>query len=205
MSSPGCIDLAAFADRPPVALPERPTALFVGMLERSKDLGMLAEAWAIVAQRVPEARLVVVGHGALVDLVERLRDDFPDQVEHVASLPPAEVARRMDDSTFLVLPSRSEGLGRVIIESFARARAVVATRVGGIPHLVDDERTGLLVPQGDAHALAEAMARLFEDRALAERLGAAALAASRELRWTPDDYAARVRTLVDRTLATAAR
>ena len=204
-SFPGYIDLAAFADRPPVPLPEPPTALFVGMLERSKDLGMLAEAWALVAPRVPEARLVVVGHGALVDLVERLRDDFPDQVEHVASLPPAEVARRMDDSTFLVLPSRSEGLGRVIIESFARARAVVATRVGGIPHLVDDDRTGLLVPQGDARALADAMARLFEDRALAERLGAAALAASRELRWTPDDYAARVRTLVDRTLATAAR
>jgi glycosyltransferase involved in cell wall biosynthesis len=204
-SFPGYMDMAAFTERPPQPLPERPTALFVGMLERSKDLGSLVRAWPLLAARVPDARLVVVGRGALTDLVERLRDDFPDDVEHLPELTPREVARRMDDSTVLVLPSRSEGLGRVIIESFARGRAVVATRVGGIPDLVRDGENGLLVEPGDHEALAAALASVLGDRERAAALGRAAHAAAGALEWTPDDYAARVRTLVDRTLASSGR
>ena len=204
-SFPGYIDLAAFVERPALPLPESPGALFVGMLERSKDIGLLTRAWPLVAREVPEAQLVVVGRGALVELVERLRDDYPERVEYVSELPPSEIAERLDASRFLVVPSRSEGLGRVIIESFARGRPVVATRVGGIPDLVRHEVTGLLVENGDAEALAAAMIRLLTDRELASRLGTAALEFSRELRWTPDDYAARVRTLVDRTLASSTR
>jgi glycosyltransferase involved in cell wall biosynthesis len=203
-SFPAYIDLQAFL-RPVESLPERPGALFVGMLERSKDLGTLADAWRLVAERVPEARLTIVGRGALEDVVHRLLDDYPGRVEHVPEAPPAEVAERMDGATFLVLPSRSEGLGRVIIESFTRGRPVVATRVGGIPDLVEDGVSGLLVPAGDAARLAEAMGRVLADRELAERLAAGAGAAAASLRWTPDEYASRVRRLVERTLATAGR
>jgi len=203
-SFPAYIDLQAFL-RPPQPLPDRPGALFVGMLERSKDLGTLADAWRLVAERVPEARLVVVGRGALEDVVHRLRDDYPGRVEHVPEAPPAEVADRMDEATFLVLPSRSEGLGRVIIESFTRGRPVVATRVGGIPDLVEDGVNGLLVPAGDATRLADAMERVLSDSELAARLAAGATAAAASLRWTPDEYASRVRRLVERTLATAGR
>lgn len=200
-SFPGYIDLAAFTERPPQALPATPTALFVGMLERSKDVRTLVNAWPIVVDRVPGVRLVIVGRGALADLVQRLQDDFPGSVEHVQELPPSGVAAAMDDSTCLVLPSRSEGLGRVVIESFARARPVVATRVGGIPDLVRPDETGLLVESGDVEALAAAIASLLGDRDLAARLGERAAELVRELQWSPDDYAARVRTLVDRTLA----
>lgn len=200
-SFPGYIDLAAFTERPPQALPATPTALFVGMLERSKDVRTLVNAWPIVVDRVPGVRLVIVGRGALADLVQRLQDDFPGSVEHVQELPPSGVAAAMDDSTCLVLPSRSEGLGRVVIESFARARPVVATRVGGIPDLVRPDETGLLVESGDVEALADAIASLLGDRDLAARLGERAAELVRELQWSPDDYAARVRTLVDRTLA----
>ncbi len=204
-SFPAYIDLSAFTERPVAPLPERPTALFVGALERSKNVAALTEAWPLVAARVPEARLVIVGRGALVDLVERLREDFPDRVEHVPQLPSTGVAARMDASTFLVLPSRSEGLGRVIIESFTRGRAVIATRVGGIPDLVQDGVNGVLVENGDVRALADAMVELLIDRKRAEALAAGALAASKQLEWSPDDYAARVRSLVDRTLAGVAR
>jgi len=204
-SFPAYIDLSAFTENPVVPLPEWPAALFVGMLERSKDVGALVRAWPVVAAAVPEARLTIVGRGALVDLVERLRDDYPDRVEHVPELPPRGVAARMDESTFLVLPSRSEGLGRVIIESFARGRAVIATRVGGIPDLVRDGATGVLVESGDVEGLARAMVALLADRERAEQLGAAALAVSQQLEWSPDDYAARVRSLVDRTLAGTTR
>ena len=112
---------------------------------------------------------------------------------------------RLDGSTCLVLPSRSEGLGLVVIESFARGRCVVASRVGGIADVVEDGVQGVLVEPGDVDALADALARVLSDRALAERLGAAARGRYRVWHSTPDEYAARVRLLVDRTLAGTSR
>lgn len=200
-SFPAYIDLSAFTERPLASLPQAPTALFVGMLERSKAIGDLVEAWARVLGELPEGRLVVVGRGVQVDLVERLRDDYPDRVEYLPELSSSGVAERMDASTCLVLPSRSEGLGRVIIESFTRGRGVVATRVGGIPDLVEEGVSGLLVTPGDPAELARALVRVLSDPALAGRLGEGALEAAARLRWSPDDYAASVRSLVERTLA----
>jgi len=200
-SFPGYFDLSAFVADRPVPLPETPSALFVGMLERSKGISTLVDAWPRVVERLPAARLVVVGRGPQTDLVERLRDDFADGVEHFEQISPTEVARRMDESTCLVLPSFSEGLGRVIVESFARGRGVVASRVGGITDLVQEGENGLLVESGDADALADALARVLGDPALAKQLGASAHEASRRLQLSADDYASRVRSLVDRTLA----
>jgi glycosyltransferase involved in cell wall biosynthesis len=121
----------------------------------------------------------------------------------VPELAPEDVARRMDDSTCLVLPSRSEGLGRVLIESFARGRGVVASRVGGIPDVVRNGVEGILVEPGDVDELAAALIRVLSDPPLASRLGAAAGESYRAWHSTPDEYASRVRSLVDRTLAGA--
>jgi glycosyltransferase involved in cell wall biosynthesis len=137
--------------------------------------------------------------------VERLCDDYPATVEWLPELPPEAVAERMDASTCLVLPSRSEGLGRVLIESFARGRGVVASRVGGIPDVVTDGVEGVLVEPGDDEALADALVWVLGDRGLAQRLGDAALTRYRDWHSTPDEYAARVRSLVDRALADAVR
>ncbi len=202
-SFPAYIDLGAFTGRPPAPLPARPTLLFVGMLERSKGVTALADAWPQVAERVPDARLVLVGRGALRDVVDGLRDNYPGRVEHVEQIPPLAVAERMDAATCLVVPSRSEGLGRVILEAFARGRAVVATRVGGIPDLVEHDLNGLLVEPGNVTALVDALTQILTEDGLAARLGAAAHEASQSFEWTPDDYAARVRSLVDRTLSEA--
>jgi glycosyltransferase involved in cell wall biosynthesis len=202
-SFPAYIDLGAFTGRPPAPLPARPTLLFVGMLERSKGVTALADAWPQVAERVPDARLVLVGRGALRDVVDGLRDNYPGRVEHVEQIPPLAVAERMDAATCLVVPSRSEGLGRVILEAFARGRAVVATRVGGIPDLVEHDLNGLLVEPGNVTALVDALTQILTEDGLAARLGASAHEASQSFEWTPDDYAARVRSLVDRTLSEA--
>ncbi|MBD0330423.1 MAG: glycosyltransferase family 4 protein [Thermoleophilia bacterium] len=204
-SFPAYIDLSIFTARPPAPLPATPTALFVGMLEAYKNVDGLARAWASVAAELPEARLVIVGKGALIDVVERLLDDYPGRVEYHSELPPEEVARALDESTCLVLPSRSEGLGRVLIESFARGRGVVASRVGGIPDVVRHGEEGLLVDPADTEELARALVRVLSDRELAERLGDAARRRYREWDSSPDEYAAHVRSLVDRTLAGAAR
>ena len=108
----------------------------------------------------------------------------------------AEVAAAMDDAWVLVLPSRSEGMGRVLVEAFCRGRGVVGTRAGSIPNLVEDGVSGILVPPGDTGALADAIARVLSDRALAERLGAGASAAASAWLQTPEEYARRMRELV---------
>ena len=176
-------DLAAFTAEPRVPLPGSPTALFVGSLEPTKGVETLAEAWRAVVRALPEARLVVVGQGSLAPVIERLG------VDHYAQVPPEEVAARMDTSTVLVLPSLSEGLGRVIVESFARGRGVVASATGGIQDLVTAGVEGLLVPPGDAAALAPALVRVHSDPDLAERLGASAGARFEALGLTVERYA----------------
>ncbi|HUJ92438.1 MAG TPA: glycosyltransferase family 4 protein [Gaiellaceae bacterium] len=204
-SFPAYIDLSIFTSTEPALLPARPSALFVGMLEPNKNIDALARAWRTVAAEVPDARLVIVGSGALLDVVDRLRDDFPESVVHHRELAPVDVAREMDESTCLVLPSRSEGLGRVLIESFARGRGVVASRVGGIPDVVRDGVEGLLVDPSDDDDIARALVDVLSDPELAARLGDAARLRYRDWDSTPDDYAARVRLLVDRAVAATER
>ena len=191
------MDLEPFLTTERVPLPERPVALFVGVLERYKAVDVLAAAWRLAALRVPDAALHIVGRGTLREVPERPVADLPAQTRWTESLPTSEVARALDDSTVLVLPSRSEGLGRVVVEAFCRGRGVVASRVGGIPDIVEDGATGLLVPPGDATALADALVRALSDRRLAERLGGAAHAAVQPWLATPEEYARRIRELVD--------
>src|SRR5262249_25126081 len=149
-----------------------PAALFVGVLERYKNVDGLARAWRLAAARSPGAHLRLVGRGSLHAVTEELVRDLPAPTTWTGRLPPAAGARAMDEATCLVLPSRSEGLGRVIVEASLRARPVVAMRVGGIRDLVEDGVNGLLVDSDDE--LADALVRILHDRQLAERLGAGA-------------------------------
>jgi glycosyltransferase involved in cell wall biosynthesis len=194
-------DLSAFTAHPVREVPDRPTALFVGMLEAYKNVTGLAAAWRRVVLDVPDARLVVVGRGTQQDVVARLVADLPAQVQHVPVLDPDEVARALDEATLLVLPSWPEGLGRVVIEAFARGRGVVATDAGGIPDLVSNGAEGILIPPGDEDALVAAIVRGLQDRGLAQELGAAAQARYADWHSTPEQFAAAYRELVDRTIA----
>ena len=195
---PAYMDFDSFLQEAPRPLPARPQALFVGVLERYKNVDGLAEAWRRAASRVPEASLQLVGAGTLEPVVERLVRDLPAQTSWTARLSQREVSHALDDSTLLVLPSRSEGLGRVIVEAFCRARPVVASRVGGIPDLVQDGKNGLLVDSGDIDALADALVRVLSDRELAERLAAGAQASSGLWTISPEEFASRLRSLVER-------
>ena len=187
---PAYMDLRPFCAEPPAPLPETPTALFVGVLERYKAVDVLARAWRDVAERVPSARLHVVGTGSLP------APSGPG-VEWTPALPTAGVAAALDAATVLVLPSRSEGMGRVIVEAFCRGRAVVGSRVGGIPDLVRDGKTGVLVEPGDERALADALVLVLSEPELAARMGAAARAAADPWIASPEEFAARIRELVD--------
>ncbi|HZO34675.1 MAG TPA: glycosyltransferase, partial [Gaiellaceae bacterium] len=202
-SFPTYTDLSAFTARPIVPLPERPTALFVGMLEAYKNVDGLAAAWREIADRLPDARLVLVGKGARHAVIDRLVADLPDRVEHVPELSPDGVSERLDAATVLVLPSRSEGLGRVVIEAFARGRGVVASRVGGIPDLVRDGVEGRLIDPQRGDELVDALVEVLSNRELAERFGAAAAERYREWDTTPAKFAAQVRGLVEASLRDA--
>jgi len=195
---PAYMDFDSFLQERPVPLPERPQALFVGVLERYKNVDGLAEAWRRVEPRVPEARLRLVGSGTLQPVVESLVRDFPGRVSWTERLTQREISAALDESTFLILPSRSEGMGRVIVEAFCRARPVVASRVGGIPDLVQDGVNGLLVEPGKTDALAAAMVKLLTDRELAQQLGTEAHSAAGLWTISPEEFAVRLRALVGR-------
>jgi glycosyltransferase involved in cell wall biosynthesis len=198
---PSYVDAEAFLDRPPTPLPERPRALFVGVLERIKAFDTLVEAWRRAAPRVPEATLHVVGRGSMSDRAELLVAALPEQTRWSQHLSAEEVAAAMDDAWLVCLPSRTEGLPRVALEAASRGRAIIGGNRAGTPDVVSDDTNGLLVDPDDAEALAEALVRILSDRAYAERLGAAARRTGEEWGVSPSDYAAKVRALVDGVLA----
>ena len=195
---PAYMDFDSFLQEPPRPLPAQPQALFVGVLERYKNVDGLAEAWRRAAPRVPDARLHLVGSGTLQPVVERLVRDLPRQTSWAERLAQAEVSAALDESTVLVLPSRSEGMGRVVVEAFCRARPVVGSRVGGIPDLVQDDVNGLLVEPGDLDALADALVRVLTDRELAERLSSGAHGSASLWTISAEEFASRLRALVER-------
>jgi glycosyltransferase involved in cell wall biosynthesis len=190
-------DVSAFQARPPAPLPDRPKALFVGVLERYKNVHGLAAAWRLAAPRVPAATLQVVGRGREREEVERLVHDLPAQTTWNEELPPEGVAAALDAATVLVLPSFSEGLPRVAMEAFVRGRGVIGSRAGGIPDIVEDGVSGVLVPSGDAPALADALIRVLSDRELTRRLAEGAHASAARWVQTPQEFAGRMRALVD--------
>jgi glycosyltransferase involved in cell wall biosynthesis len=194
---PAYVDASSFLARPPAPLPERPVAIFVGVLERTKNVDGLVEAWRLAAPRVPEATLRLVGRGREAPLVERLLSELPEQTRWTPSLTNREVADALDGATTLVLPSRSEGLPRAALEALARGRGVVGCRAAGIRDLIQDGKNGLLVNPGNTAELADALVRVLLDRSLAERLGAGARRSAEDWISTPEEYARSVRALVD--------
>lgn len=193
---PTFVDLSAFAASEPTEPPSEPRALFVGVLEPYKNIDGLAEAWRIVADRMPDARLHVVGKGSRESVVLGLLDECPS-VRWTPELDAAGVATAMDAASVLVLPSRSEGMGRVVIEAFCRGRPVIGTRVGGIRDLVEHGVNGLLVEPGSTEALAQTLVEALSDPSRLRALGAAGRAGVEPWLQTPAEYARRVRALVD--------
>ena len=189
-------ELSAFSEPPLVPLPDHPVALFVGVLERYKNVHAIADAWRLAAPRVPGATLRIVGDGRHRDVVEGLLRDLPGRVTWDRRLETQAMVRALDDAWLLLLASRSEGTPRVVLEALCRGRAVVGARAGGIPDVVSDDETGLLVDPDRPEEIADALVRILSDHALAERLGAGGLARSAEWTYTADEYADRVVELV---------
>lgn len=156
---------ARLLDAPILRPPADPRVAYVGSLEGAKGIDVLLDAWSLVIARIPHAHLAIAGDGPMhQDLVRRSGRFRPSgTVRFVGRLSSSEVTALIDQSSCLVVPSRSEGLPRVALEAMARARPVVATEVGGLPELVEEGQNGRLVPPEDPEQLASAIIGLLQD------------------------------------------
>jgi glycosyltransferase involved in cell wall biosynthesis len=144
---------------------------FVGWLLPIKGPGYLLKAMDYVWSDKPDAVLVMVGKGDLdVDLrTEALRKNVNGKVKFLGWR--QDINELMPAFDMLVLPSLNEGMGRVLVEAMAAGKPVVASRVGGIPDLIQDGHNGYLVPPADAKALSDAILKLLKDPDRAKLMG----------------------------------
>ena len=156
--------------------PGTPLIVCVARQVAVKNLGMALEACSLLAKRGVSFRCVLVGEGpcraALQEQRERL--GLEKFVEMPGPADQAQVLNWWQLATVGLLTSDNEGMPVSLMEAAACEVPVVATAVGGVPDLVEDGRTGLLVPPGDAASLAQALEKLLGDSALRAHLGATA-------------------------------
>jgi glycosyltransferase involved in cell wall biosynthesis len=145
----------------------------VARLEPEKGHPTLLEAWPQVLRAVPDAYLLIVGEGSRREALEAQARDLRIAHRVVFTGRRDDVPAVTAALDVAVLPSYREAQGLSILEAMALSRPVVASNVGGIPEMITDGETGLLVPPHDADALATALIRLLRDRHYAVALGQA--------------------------------
>ena len=179
-----------------------PRLLCVGRLIPIKGHLVLLRALAQARAGVPGLTLDVAGRGplqpALKAYVRELALD--DAVRFLGFVSP--VARAIEDAAIVVVPSLGEGFGMVALEAMERARPVIASAVGGLPEIVADGETGIVVPPADADALAEAIVELARDLPRAAAMGEAGRARALA-EFTPKRCVESVEELYERALAPA--
>lgn len=181
------IDLDRVAAAPPANLHEElwlphdaPIVGNVAALVPHKGQRHLVEAAALVVRQVPDARFVIAGEGELKESLERhIKDHHLEKHVLLAGFRPDVLSVHKAFDVF-VMSSVTEGLGTSLLDAMAAGKPIVATRTGGIPEVVVDEETGILVPPRDHQAMADAIVRLLNDAALRERLGQAGLTRARQ-------------------------
>ncbi|MBN1678549.1 MAG: glycosyltransferase family 4 protein [Candidatus Thermoplasmatota archaeon] len=199
------IDIGDFVD-----LPERrssdPTLLFVGGFEPRKGLDRLVQAMPLIAEEVPDVRLIVVAKsgfrgtdqvGTFTSLARRL--GVEGRILFRESVDQRTLLSFYSNCDVVVLPSRNEGWGLSLMEAMACGRPVVATRVGGIPELVRDGVDGLLVDPDDLQQLSLAVTRLLRNPDLRDSMARAGRERVKAFSW--DDTAKVVLAAYESALA----
>ena len=169
---PNGLDIAPYGPRAPRATLRK--VVMVANLRREKGHDVLIDAAAEVLRRYPDTSFEIVGAGPLRDTIVARTET--KRVAHAFAFlgHRADVVARLEAADIFVLPSRSEAFPNVVLEAMAARLPIVASGVGGILELVDDGRTGLLVPAADPHALAARICELMADPARAAALGESA-------------------------------
>ncbi|HEV8539745.1 MAG TPA: glycosyltransferase family 4 protein [Nitrospiraceae bacterium] len=194
------VDLRHFSPGPPdphvrqrLGVPaDHPIVLFAGRLEQGKGPDLFLEAAAHIQKHLPAAYFVMAGEGPLRSELEARATEGRLPLRFVGYQ--TEVLPLLRLSSAVVVPSRQEAFGRILIEAMAAQVPVIATRVGGIPEVCLDRKTGLLVPAEDPGALAAAVLETLSDRAETRRRVKAAAELVRSV-FSLEEHAARTRKL----------
>lgn len=158
--------------------------LFLGKLEVRKGVIELARAVPLVAREIPEVRFVFVGRSLPMpgsgrpvrEIMRELYGAAGGRVEHIDAVPYADVPKLFEKAAVAVFPSVWENFPNVCLEAMAAARGVVASSAGGMSEMIEQGRTGLLVPPRDPPALARAIVELLRDPRRSRMMGLAARA-----------------------------
>lgn len=149
--------------------PEAPLVIYVGRLSAEKNLDRLAPIMRKVRERVPNARLAMVGSGPQADDLKKIMD--PAFTTFTGYLSGADLQSAFASGDVFAFPSVTETLGLVALESFASGVPVVGARAGGIPFVIDEAKTGYLVEPEDYDMWAERIALLLDDESLRTEMG----------------------------------
>jgi glycosyltransferase involved in cell wall biosynthesis len=168
-----------------------PTVLFVGRLEKRKGVHTLIQAVPYVLEKIPDARFVIVGRDSFISeetvefkdgrgssykeqLLKLIPPSLQERVEFTGYLPPEELKRQYQACDIFVAPSLYESFGFIYLEAMSYAKPVIGCGVGGVPEVIDDKKTGVLVPPQDHGRLAEAITAFLKDHSQRLKMGNAA-------------------------------
>jgi glycosyltransferase involved in cell wall biosynthesis len=171
---PNGIDLKEYTGDPSVqkVKGDEKRILFVGRLHPVKGVRYLLQAMKIVYEKMPDAKLILVGDGEEREHLETLTDNLGirECVEFAGRVPHERVQDYMNQAEVFVLPSLSEGFPVTILEAMACGLPVVATRVGGLPDVIEDGVHGYLVRTKESNEIAETLLKLLQDEQLWETI-----------------------------------
>jgi glycosyltransferase involved in cell wall biosynthesis len=182
---PNIIDLTRFQPGPPRG--GRNVHLIVTRnLEPLYDNATAIRALALVREEEPDARLTIAGEGPLRRALEQLAMELgvADAVRFCGRVDHAEIPALYASADICLNPSLADNMPNALLEALASGVPVVSTNVGGVPYLVEHERTALLVKAGDASSMADAVLRLVRDTPLRNRLKTAGLDHVRRFDWS---------------------
>ncbi|MFZ5801105.1 MAG: glycosyltransferase family 4 protein [Candidatus Omnitrophota bacterium] len=157
-----------------LGLAEGPVAGIIARLSSIKGHEFLLQAMPQVLQEFPLAQLLIIGEGGLKNKLSRLAKALGLSKNIIFVPAVKDTAVALDLMDVFVMPSLQEGLGLSVMEAMAAEKPIVASRVGGIPDLIKDGQTGILVSAGDPSSLGSAIISLLKDKELRTRLGESA-------------------------------
>ena len=151
--------------------PLQPVFLSNRLLEELYNISCILKAFAIIQKQYPEAKLIVAGFGEELDSLEKLTKDLELQnVDFVGRVTNSKMLEIYDEIDIYLNSPNTDNMPSSLIECFAAGIPIVTTNAGGIPFMLEHEKTGLMVERNDHKAMAEESIRLLEDEELTDKL-----------------------------------